>query len=332
MLRCALAVVVCAGVAHAESTVTITLNQQGREMADQIGASVPMVIADAQGRIDALFELQGLPHLLNSFANTGAFANHALGVDYPPDPGDLMFGVVADSAIAADARLSSDKVFSATVINYGILAGANLGRWNHPRWTISANGSYASTTIRGLSGHLVSGGAHVQYLVLPGRERGAVRWTGLAATTGLEYSRWEIGLASTLNTHITVTGTRDRATVDMASNGTLTVVSTTTAVPIQVTTGVRFGNLIGLYGGGGLTFAGGTATVTAALDTLLTINADDLPIGTAQITASDSNGPTGATVHALAGIQLHTRHVRVFVQGLIAPDERGVSVGLRAGL
>lgn len=332
MLRSALAVVVLAGAAHAESKVTITLNQQGREMADQIGASVPMVIADAQGRIDALFELNGLPRLLNSFANTGAFANHALGVDYQPDPGDLMFGIVADSAIASDAGLSSDKVFSATVINYGLIAGANLGRWHHPRWTVSANGSYASTTIRGLSGHLLSGGAHVQYLVLPGPARGAVRWTGLAATTGLEHSRWEIGLASTLNTHITVTGTRDHATVDMASNGTLTVVSTTTAVPLEVTTGVMFGNAFGVYGGGGLTFTGGTATVTAQLDTLLTINADDLPIGTAQITASDSNGPNSATVHALAGVQLHTDHVHVFLQGLIAPDERGVSLGVRAGL
>ena len=36
--------------------------------------------------------------------------------------------------------------------------------------------------------------------------------------------------------------------------------------------------------------------------------------------------------HALAGLQIHTSHVRVFVQGLASPDERALSIGLRAGI
>lgn len=332
MLRRVLAVVVSAGaVAHAESEVTVTLNQQGRDLAAQIGASVDDLIADAEARIDALFELQQLPRLLRAFADTGAFANHGVGVDYQPVAGDVTVGVVAGSAIASDARLSSDeeRVFSATVVNYGVVAGVNLGRWRRPRWTVFANGSYASTTIRGMSGTLVSAGAHVQHQLVAARVRGAFAWAGLAATSGLEYARWRISLADTLDTNITVTGTNDHATVGMLSSGTLTVLAQTFAIPLTVTTGVRLGDRLGLYAGGGMSIVLGESTVTAELDSLLTINADDVPIGTATIDASESDGPRGLQPHALAGVQLHTRHVRAYVQGALAPGERGLALGVR---
>lgn len=329
----AVVMIVCASAAaRAESSVSVTLNQAGRDLADQIGANVGQIVTDAEMRINELFELQGLPPLLRSFANTAVFANHSLGVDYQPDPNDLMLGVVADSAIAADARLSSDKVFSATVINYGIIASVGLGRWKHPRWTLSANGSYASTTIRTLAGELLSGGVHVQYNVIPTVVRGHFRWSGLSVTTGLDIAHWKIGIADELSLNFPVVGTNDRANVELVSKGTLEVVSQTVAVPVELTTGIRLGNVFGIYTGGGLTFAGGSSTVTAMLDSVLVINADDTPIGTALITASETDGPNAVTVHGLFGIALHTSHVRVFVQGLIAPDERAVSLGLRAGL
>ncbi len=332
MLCRAVAMILCASAAaRADSSVSVTLNQTGRDLAAQIGADVGRIISDAEARINELFELQGLPPLLRSFADTAVFANHSLGVDYQPDPNDLMLGVVAGSAIAADARLSSDKVFSATVVNYGIVASVGLGRWGHPRWTVSANGSYASTTIRGLAGELIAGGAHVQYNAIPGVVRGHFRWTGLAITTGLEFANWKIGIADELRLNFPVVGTTDRANVELVSNGTLEVVSKTIVVPVQVTTGIRLGNVFGIYSGGGLTFAGGSSTVTAMLDSVMVINADDVPIGTAVITATETDGPSTVTVHGLAGIALHTRHVRVFVQGVIAPEERAVSLGLRAG-
>ena len=54
-------------------------------------------------------------------------------------------------------------------------------------------------------------------------------------------------------------------------------------------------------------------------------------IGTAKINASASDGPDTFQPHALAGVQLHTRHFRAYVQGAMAPDERSVAIGLRAG-
>ena len=36
------------------------------------------------------------------------------------------------------------------------------------------------------------------------------------------------------------------------------------------------------------------------------------------------------TAHALAGIELHTTHFRMFAQGVIGPGQEGVALGMRA--
>jgi hypothetical protein len=74
---------------------------------------------------------------------------------------------------------------------------------------------------------------------------------------------------------------------------------------------------------------GGDSTITAQLDSLLTINSNMLPVGTARIVGTGENTPSVATVHGLAGLAIHTRHARFFLQGALAPDELSVSLGLR---
>ncbi|HEX5059305.1 MAG TPA: hypothetical protein VFV99_08100, partial [Kofleriaceae bacterium] len=88
-------------------------------------------------------------------------------------------------------------------------------------------------------------------------------------------------------------------------------------------------DVLSLYGGGGLVLTTGDSTITAQLDSQLSINADMLPVGNATITGSGDSGPSAATVHALVGAMIHTRHARIFLQGAFAPDELSVSLGLR---
>ena len=330
MRRAAIVVLCASSVARADGSATVTLNQLGMQVANEIGASVADATANAQQKVDALFELSGLPHLLKSFANTGAFANRGLGVDYQMDQGDAIAGVVADGAIASDAGLTSDHPLSATLINYAVHGGVNLGRWRHPRWSVFANGAYAQTTIRGLAGALTSAGAHVEYQLVQPTAPSRARWTGLAVTTGLEYARWSIGLASSLETHIVVSGTKKDAYVHLSCTGTLSVLAETVTVPVEVTTGVRFFHVLGLYAGGGADFTAGSSTIDAVMDAVMSIDSDRKEIGTAHITASGASGPTTATVHALGGLELHVPHFRAFVQGAISSDERAVSLGLRA--
>ena len=203
-------------------------------------------------------------------------------------------------------------------------AGVNLGRWDHPAWTVFANGFYESQTVHGLDGHLTTTGVHVQRKVVPAREH----WAGVDVTSGLEYARWTVGEAMPIHTHFTVTGANNqKKTIDYLAAGTLDVRADTYTIPIEVTTGVRLG-VLGLYGGAGIDLTR-LSDISAVLSGDLTVNTEMQPIGTAKITATGSSGPDSLGVHALGGIELHTRHVRVFLQGAVAPCEEAVTLGLR---
>ena len=119
-------------------------------------------------------------------------------------------------------------------------------------------------------------------------------------------------------------------TIHMSSTGALDVLSRTYTVPLEATTGVRFGGVFAVYGGTGVTVTGGNSTVSASLDGVLSYTAKQVPVGTAHIEGTGEHGPNMLNAYALAGIGLHTRHVRAFVQGVYGSGELGVNIGTRA--
>jgi hypothetical protein len=333
-MRRAIAAFVLAGasIAHAESSasVTVTLNDQGRQLASDLGLSVPDLIQHAKDRIDELYKVSRIDELLRAFGNTTSFSQRGLGVDYDVDPNDILVGAAA-AGIHGDVAIgTTNELLGGSIINYAAHAGVNLGRWQKPRWTVFASGFYQTQTIHGLTGHLLTLGAHVQYQAVTARGGKAARWTGIAATTGLEYARLTMGTSSSIEGHFTAEGPEEHATIHMSSTGTLDVLTSTITVPVEVTSGVRFGGVFSIYGGGGLAIPTGNSTITAQLNSVLSINHDHLPVGDAVITGSGESSPSPVTVHALTGLEVHTRHVRVFLQGAFAPGETAAALGMRA--
>ena len=324
-MRCAIALVLVPAIAHADATVDVTLNSDGAQLASELGVSVSDLERIAQDRIDALYKLQRLDDLLRAFANTAAFTQRGLGVEYDVDPGDLMLGFAATGVHGDVAIGTTNELLGGSIINLEIMAGANLAKLEHPRWTVFANGYYETVTIHGLQGHLATAASHVQYRILPAQGS----WIGLSGTTGLEYARLSLGTAGSVESHFTATGPSGDATVHMSSTGTLDVLAQTFTVPIEVSTGVRLADVISLYTAAGVDLTGGSSTIEARLDSVLSINADNLPVGTAVITGSGASSPSAVTVHALAGLALHTKYVRVFVQGAVAPGELAAAIGVR---
>lgn len=315
--------------ASAESSIELTLNDQGRQVAEDIGLDVPQFIAQSEARIDELYRLSRTAELLSAFANVAAFAQRGLGVDYDPDSGDLMFGVSATGFSGDIAIGATSTLLTSSSVNAAVMVGVNLARWNLPRWTVFANGFYIPTNVRALEGNLLTLGTHVSYRLVPPTRPGRVRWTGLTATTGLEHARWTVGAAQRLETNFRVEGTRDVTGVHISSAGTLEVHASTLGIPLEVTTGVRLLGVFTPYIGLGAEIATGSSEIEVELDSDLTINADRLPIGTAVITASDSSSPDALAFHALAGLQIHTRYVRVSFQGTIADGVWSLAFGLR---
>ena len=319
--------------ARADSSVVVDLNADGQALANQLGVSVPDLIQHCHDKIDEIYQTSNLANLLRSFGNTAAFANRGLGVEYDVDPGDVMVGAVANGALATDVALgSTSSLFGGAVLNFAAMAGVNLAHWHHPRWTAFANGFYEATTIHGMTGHLLTTGAHLQYQVIPPQPRGRVRWTGVAATTGLEVGKWTIGASAPIDIDFTAEGPNGKKNVDMESTGTLTVTASVMTVPLEVTTGVRLLDVLELYGGVGLAVTTGTSTVEMALHGEMNINADRMPIGTATITASGTRSPSPASVHALVGLEIHTQHVRVYLQAARVPGDAAYVLGMRLAL
>ena len=329
-MRALVVLMLLASAAHAQSTVTVTLNDNGQALAQNLGLSVNDLIANAQAKIDDLYKVSRIDALLRAFANTAAFAQRGLTADYDMDTNDIVVGVAGGGVHGDVAIGTTNSLLGGSIVNGGLMTGVNLGRWNLPRWSAFAGGFYEQTTVHGLTGHLLTLGAHAQWQAVPGRARGHAHWTGVALTTGIEYARWSVGEASmsTIESHFTAQGPSEHATIHMSSTGMLDVLTTTYTVPIEVTTGGRFG-FVGLYGGGGLDLTTGDSTINAQLNSVLSINADHVPVGNALITGSGQNAPSPVSVHALVGAAIHTRHVRVFLQGAFAPGETAASLGVR---
>ena len=150
-----------AATAHADATVTVMLNDEGRALAGRLGLSVPDLIATAEARIDELYRVSRIDNLLRAFGDTAAFSQRGLGVDYDVDPGDIFVGLAA-AGVNGDVAVGTTNKLAGSVLNLSVLTGANLARWGQPRLTVFANGFYRETEVRGLLGHLFTLGAHAQ--------------------------------------------------------------------------------------------------------------------------------------------------------------------------
>jgi len=330
-MRRALIALVLTGsaTAHAESAIELSLNDLGRQLAGELGLDVPAFVAQSEARIDELYRLSRTDALLRAFADVAAFAQRGLGTDVDPDPGDIMFGV-SGTGFQGDIAIGAENALLAgSSVNAAVMVGVNLARWGHPRWTVFANGFYLATTVRALDGDLLTLGAHVQYRLVPGTRPGRVRWTGLTVTTGVEHAAWTVGAGQALETNFRVQGTSAEKAIHLSSSGTLAVHASTLGVPLELTTGVRLLDLFVPYVGVGAELATGSSTLEVDLDSALTINADSRPIGTAHITGRDSATPDPLAVHALAGLQLHTRHARIALQATAADEAWSLALGVR---
>src|SRR4051794_11848122 len=117
-----LGLVATAGTAHADSSITITLNEQGQQLTEDLGVSVPDLIATSKAKIDDLFRLQQLPHLLTAFADTAATAQAGMGVDYDPDSGDILIGASAGGIHGDVAIGTTNELLGGSIINFAGMA------------------------------------------------------------------------------------------------------------------------------------------------------------------------------------------------------------------
>ena len=340
-MRAAPAIVVLAlsaGRADAQVAVTVQLNPEGEMLASQLGVSSQELAAQIQARVDTAYDASNVDGFLRSFADATAFSMRGLGVDYVSMPKNLILGVGANVAVAASGDYNAeDRPTAGLSPNIACMAGLNLSQYGHPRLTVFANAFYRNAELDSLNGSIGSFGAHLQWRVVqPQAAEGVatkvLRWTGIDVTTGVEVTKWSLGVEDDITTNVAVTGSGGSAGLVLDSTGRFDLTSTAATVPVEVSTGLRIALLLSMYVGAGFDITGGKAT----LDTNLagTLHTDDnRDVGTVTLTGGGDNSTSPAAARIFTGVQLNLWKIKIYGQvNASATPAANIGFGIRGVL
>ncbi|HMI93956.1 MAG TPA: hypothetical protein VK509_21425 [Polyangiales bacterium] len=308
-----------AAIARADTAVTVQLTPEGEQLAQQLGVTPAQLAAQVKAAVDNAYQTSNINEFLRSFVDATSFSARGIGVDYASSPTGFVAGIAVNVAAAGDSELRADERPTAGLAaNLAVMLGMNLSEWKLPRWTFYANGFYRNAELERLDGTILSAGAHVQYTIIPAPTDGGtgkfVRWIGLAATGGLELTRWQLGTGSdTLTTDFDVGSGNNTAHVDVDSTGQLDLRTQAITVPLEATTGLRVMWLATLYAGVGIDFTLGNADLTANM-TGDARSDDGRQLGTVTITGEGYANGSPATVRGLVGVQLNLWKLKLFAQ------------------
>lgn len=338
MVRALIVLLLLSSAAHAQVAVDVTLNADGQALANQLGITPQDLATQIQDQVNAAYDANNVDGFIRSFADATGFSTRGLGVDYVSMPSNLILGIGANFAVAASGDFNgAQRPTSGLAANIGFMAGYNLANQGAPRWTVFANGFYRNASLNSLRGGIATAGLHAQYrLIQPQQDAGvttqALRWIGLDLTSGLEFTRWSLGVDRDITTDFSVDGTNGSEALTLQSTGTFDLSSTALTLPVEVTTGIRIALLVSVYVGAGVDFTASSGSLTTNLTgTLLT--SDQKNIGTTTLTGGGSNSGSPVAERVLAGAQLNLWKLKVYVQlNASATPAASLGAGIRGVL
>ena len=148
------------GVAAAQGTVTITLTQDGQDLANALGISVTQLQQDTEDAIAEAYDVNRVDDFLRAFADATSFSNRGIGVDYAANADGLMLGVSGNVAVAVgdlgQDEAGADHPVAGVAPNLALMGGLNFSRWDLPQLTIYGNAFYRSGSLDKLTGSITS--------------------------------------------------------------------------------------------------------------------------------------------------------------------------------
>jgi hypothetical protein len=326
------------GVAHAQVTVDVTLNADGQALANQLGITSAELAMRIQDQVNAAYDAKNVDGFIRSFTDATSFSTRGLGVDYVSMPKNLILGVGGNFAVAASGDFNAEERPTAGLAaNVSFMVGMNLADYGNPRWTLFANGFYRKASLNSLRGGITTAGLHAQYrLIEPQRDEGAttkaLRWTGLDITSGLEFTRWNLGIDDDIQTPFGVQGSSGAANLTLDSTGTFDLASTAMTLPVEVSTGIRIALLVSVYVGAGVDFTASSGKLTTNLTGNL-LTEDNRNVGTTTITGGGNNSGSPVAGRVMTGAQLNLWKLKVYVQlNASATPAASIGAGIRGVL
>ncbi len=320
--------------------------------AQSVGLDAQAIEADVQASASDQFQLIDQGSFLRAMANASAVAVHGLGVDYASNPKRFVVGGGLGTGISGgDFALTRGGEEGLPSVGAGfqlsLMGGINLGMFAGKdsvlsRVTLYGNGLAAPLSTGAFAGSVYNYGAHAQLALITPKDIKVVGWGGLALTTGYTNSTYTLGLAEELP----ITVSQGGLDLTWKAAGSYDVVVSARQIPVELSTNVQLLQVVSLFGGGGVDIGlGSTASsegsVNGPINTTNPQSGEDLQLGTAKITISDSAEGSAFSPRVFAGAQLNVLKFRLYGQLNYAmtesPDEGmynsyGGNFGLRFAL
>ncbi|MGF1510091.1 MAG: hypothetical protein ACFB9M_11385 [Myxococcota bacterium] len=306
------------------ASVTVNLSPEANILATELGVSTSELEALIVEQVEALYGITDIERFLELSANAQNLTSKGLGVDYASDRRGIIVGVAASGALdAGDADI--DDLENIDFTNFdravplgvgaqlSVMVGYNFRRQGLERLTVYTNGLYTSYGVDEFDGRFTNFGLHGQYKVFGPYGPSLARWGGIDVSSGVEFSRMVLTLKDDeLVRDTTIVNEVGDAPLTTVGGGELSLLQTAWTIPLEVTTNVQLAYFFSLYGG----FAGDIQFGNAELraDTDVALSSGSLDVGTADVFADDSNGPTTAIFRLLGGVQFNIWKFKIFGQ------------------
>lgn len=317
-------------MAQAQSFV-VTIDPQ---LADQAGIDPSGAESSIHDAADGALKLGDQTAFLAQMANANAFVTKGMGVDYASNPQRFVFGASIGSAVNGvgpsfghgDAALPeggySFQLSGMAGLNLGILAGEK-SPLRHV--VLSVNGLVLSKKLGPFDADMQNLGAHIQIKLTPRINGPVVEWGGLDFTTGYELSHYQLNLTQSIPV--------ESDALRWDATGSMDLSTTTTSVPLEVSTNLRI-LVASVYAGGALDMrlAGdSTASVELGGDINTQLNGQDFTIGTVKASMSSTGYAAEMVPRIFVGAQLNLAPVKAYGQLNIGPQDKsfGGHIGIR---
>lgn len=314
--------------------VIVTVDQDNAEAA---GIDPAQFEQEFSAAIEDELRLGDQSEYLRQMAQAAVLSTKGMGADYATNPQRFVLGGGFGSAVSASGMRfgRGDTTLPQGGFSFQVsaLAGLNLGalaKDESParRFLIYGNGMMLETNNEPFEGSLLNYGGHVQIKLLKKREEGPAEWGGIDFTTGYEVSQYTMRVAQGLPI-----GT-DTAKWDAV--GSYTITSSTSSVPLELSTNMRVGPVT-LFGGGAYDiWQEGGASSTISLDGGLTteVQGQTAQLGSARVSyGSAAQLESFPMPRAFVGVQANIFLLKVYGQ-LNMQLEEGVGghAGVRVAL
>ena len=302
---------------------------------NQTGMNPNTVKGELEGLISSQLNLEEQTSYLTQMAKASAMAGRGMGVDYMVMPKRFVVGGSVGSAangaglISPSGELMPQGGFA---WQFSGMAGLNLGALSMKdtfarRFVLLANAMTRNRSRDPFTTSSSNLGAHFQVRVIKPKKFLTAEWGGLAVTGG--YERATYSMALTQSTMI------ESGVLQWEPEGSYTITSVSEAIPIEVSTSLRF-LFLGVYGGAAVDVplsGSGLAEVALDGDIYTDVNGNSVNVGRATVGLDNEVLMEDFVTRFFTGIQVKLAVAHAYTHFNVSTDKSvGLHMGVRVGL